>query len=144
MVAQFLLLGAAFAAPWVLNWRLEGRGVWHFYLGGLILALGMALCGSGLFRLGANLTPMPRPKDDSQLMTTGVYSLVRHPIYGGLILLVLGYGLVLPSVAGFVLAVVTFLFFNPKASREEKWLRERYSEYLPYSMQTRKLIPWVF
>ena len=143
-MAQFLLLGADFAAPWVLDWRLEGRGVWHFYLGGLFLALGMALCGSGLFRLGANLTPMPRPKDDSQLMTTGVYSLVRHPIYGGLILLVLGYGLVLPSVAGFVFAIVTFLFFNQKASREEKWLRERYCEYLPYSMQTRKLIPWVF
>ena len=144
MVAQFLLLGAAIAAPWVADWRLAGRGVWHFFLGGLLLASGIALCGAGVLRLGANLTPMPRPKDDSQLTTTGVYGLVRHPIYGGLILLVLGYSLVLPTVAGFVLSVVTFVFFNQKASREEKWLRERYSEYLPYSMQTRKLIPWVF
>lgn len=87
---------------------------------------------------------MPRPKDDSQLTTTGVYGLVRHPIYGGLILLVIGYSLVLPTVAGFILSVVTLVFFNQKASREEKWLRERYSEYLPYSMQTRKLIPWVY
>ena len=143
-MAQFLLLGAAFAAPWIADWRLAGRGVWHLYLGAMLLIFGIGLCGAGLLRLGSNLTPMPKPKDDSQLTKTGVYGLVRHPIYGGLILAVLGYSLVLPTVAGFILAVVTFIFFNQKASREENWLRERYSEYLPYSMQTRKLIPWVF
>jgi protein-S-isoprenylcysteine O-methyltransferase Ste14 len=44
-----------------------------------------------LFDLGQNLTPLPHPRDEGQLVTTGVYGLVRHPMYGGVIYLALAY-----------------------------------------------------
>ncbi|MFN9061798.1 MAG: methyltransferase family protein, partial [Pseudanabaena sp.] len=53
---------------------------------GLLFVCGvgaMILLGRALFDLGQNLTPLPHPRDDGQLVQTGVYSLVRHPLYSG-------------------------------------------------------------
>src|SRR4028118_994923 len=55
---------------------------------GLAAALGLAgivLILKGLLVLGRNLTPLPYPKADGQLVRSGVYGLVRHPLYSGLI-----------------------------------------------------------
>jgi protein-S-isoprenylcysteine O-methyltransferase Ste14 len=44
-----------------------------------------------LFELGQNLTPLPHPRDEGQLVKTGIYGLVRHPMYSGVIYLALAY-----------------------------------------------------
>ena len=52
----------------------------------IIAALALVLLVKGLSDLGHSLTPLPYPRDDGQLVQTGVYSLVRHSLYSGLIL----------------------------------------------------------
>ena len=54
----------------------------------------LALCSSraGRDALGAALTPLPYPEPDGGLVTDGVYARVRHPIYGGVILVAIGCG----------------------------------------------------
>jgi len=112
---------------------------------GLGLMLGGAmLLGRGLMDLGRNLTPLPRPRDDAQLVETGVYSLVRHPIYGGLLLTAVGWALVAASLLTLLLAVGLGLFFDLKARREEAWLGERYRGYAAYIARTRRLLPWLY
>lgn len=114
---------------------------------GLGLMVGMfgAILGLwGLGGLGRNLTILPRPKDDSRLVTDGPYRIVRHPIYCGVILGSLGWALLWASPFRALLAIGLFLFFDIKSRREETWLRHRYPGYAAYARQTRKLIPFIY
>ena len=75
-------------------------------LGLALMAGGAALLGRGLMDLGGNLTPVPHPRDDAQLVETGVYALVRHPLYGGLIATAVGWSLVSASPLALLLSGV--------------------------------------
>jgi protein-S-isoprenylcysteine O-methyltransferase Ste14 len=147
VLAQFtlipLLVILTFALPRGAPWPpLLSRGA---RLASLVLAIGGGwLFHGGVSALGRNLTPLPRPIDDGYLVQTGAYALVRHPIYGGITLGMLALGLFLNSLPGLVSALLTFLFFDAKASREEHWLRARYPDYAAYSQRTRKLIPFIY
>ena len=108
-----------------------------------LAAAGLVLLRRGVADLGGNLTPNPRPRDDGELVETGIYARVRHPIYGGLILLAVGWGLITASPPSLVLAAALAVFFVLKARREEAWLVVRYPGYQAYRARTRRLIPWL-
>lgn len=118
-----------------------------YSLQGLALALGLfslVLLGKGMVDLGRNLTPLPYPRADGQLVQTGVYGIVRHCLYSGLILGTLALSLGWLSLSHLVVTVALFLVLNAKASKEEGWLQERYPEYDQYRQRVKKLIPWVY
>ena len=107
------------------------------------IALGLVLATRGIRDLGSALTPLPHPLPDADLVTTGVYGLVRHPIYGGLVVASVGWGLLTASPAALLAAVVLWAFFELKSRREEVWLEARFAGYAAYRARTRRLIPWV-
>lgn len=107
------------------------------------LAGGAALVVRGSRDLGAALTPLPHPTDDAVLVEHGIYRLVRHPIYGGIILGSFGWGLLTASVTALVLAAVVTVFFRLKSTREEAWLAQRFPRYPAYRERTRRFIPWI-
>ncbi|MEO5885006.1 MAG: isoprenylcysteine carboxylmethyltransferase family protein [Candidatus Limnocylindrales bacterium] len=107
------------------------------------IAGGVILAARGIVDLGGSLTPLPHPRDDARLVETGVYGLVRHPIYGGLILGAVGWALMLASLAGLVASALLLAFFTLKAAREEAWLTTRFPGYPAYRTRTRRFIPWV-
>lgn len=111
-------------------------------LGLTLMAGGLVLVIRGVRDLREALTPLPYPRDDGELVQTGVYGMVRHPIYGGLIVGSTGWGLVTASPAALALAVVLFGFFELKSRREEAWLEARFPEYAAYRRRTPRLIPW--
>lgn len=113
-------------------------------LGAILVAAGLLLSASGILRLGDNLTPLPYPKDRAQLVQTGPYRLVRHPIYSGLIIAAFGWGLWLNAWLTLGYALVLFGFFDVKSRREELWLSERFPEYSEYRTRVKKLIPWLY
>lgn len=142
---QFVILGLLAVAGFL------DRGAWDGPLAGIASLLGLALLlggallvGRGLLDLGRNLTPVPHPRDDAQLVETGVYARVRHPIYGGLIIGAVGWGLLAASPLTLALAVGLGVFFDLKSRREEAWLRLRYPGYATYMTRTRRLIPWLY
>lgn len=116
-----------------------------------LLALGFALGipGAVLFlggalRLGAQLTPYPRPVEGGSLREGGVYGLARHPIYGGAVLLALAWALATSWLAlGPTLLLA--LLFELKSRREELWLAEHHEGYAAYRERVRRrFIPWVW
>jgi protein-S-isoprenylcysteine O-methyltransferase Ste14 len=109
-----------------------------------LIAAGAVLAIRGVVDLGGNLTIVPRPPDHAQLVDRGAYRLVRHPIYGGLVLGALGWGLATASPAAVAGGLALGVFFDLKSRREEGWLGERFAEYPAYRDRTRKLIPWVY
>ncbi|HEY4632974.1 MAG TPA: isoprenylcysteine carboxylmethyltransferase family protein [Candidatus Limnocylindrales bacterium] len=108
------------------------------------LIAGNALAVRGFLDLGPNLTPLPRPRVGTRLVEDGAYGLVRHPIYGGLIIGATGWGLLTASPASLAGAAILFAFFDAKSRREEMWLREAVDGYAGYSRQRRRLIPFVY
>jgi protein-S-isoprenylcysteine O-methyltransferase Ste14 len=114
-------------------------------LGIVLMAVGGIFAFLGVRSLGRSLTPFPRPRDGGALVDTGVYRLVRHPIYGGLVIAALGYALMmqalLTAVAG---PLMLLLFFTLKSAREEAWLVERYPGYPAYRARTRRMLPYIY
>ena len=90
-----------------------------------------------------SLTPYPKPSEGSTLQEGGAYRLVRHPIYGGLILLGIGWSLVLSPLA-LVPTGAPDATFELKSRFEERLLEERYPGYATYRTRVRwRLVPWV-
>lgn len=112
--------------------------------GAVLLALGGILAVAGMRDLRGNLTPLPHPRHDATLVETGAYRLARHPIYGGLVIAALGWGLVTASPLSLALAAVLLAFFDLKSRREEAWLEARFPGYPAYRRRTRRLIPFVY
>ena len=115
-------------------------------VGGVLLGLGALLLAIGGLRLGPALTPLPAPRAGQQLRTTGIYGRARHPIYGGVILLALGWSTVFASVVGLALTALLVLLLELKSRREEQWLDERHHPaYEEYRRRTpRRFIPYVY
>ena len=114
---------------------------------GLAAVLGLAaafLLGKGLIDLGKNLTPLPYPLEDSELVQTGVYGIVRHSLYSSLILGTLAAALWQLSLSHLGVSLLLFLVLNAKATQEERWLQDRHPDYADYQQRVKKLIPWVY
>lgn len=136
IMTAILALSLAFHAP---------RATLHNVLPGLLfMAIGAAAGIAGARSLGSNLTPFPKPVPDARLVRTGVYSLIRHPLYTSVTLLSAGWALLWQSAPALAAAAALALFFDIKARREERWLRGKFTEYEDYAKQTRKFIPWIY
>ncbi|MFU8853359.1 methyltransferase family protein [Micromonospora sp. SL1-18] len=141
VVAQAVVMTAALFAP-ILDGRL-GTGI-ALAAGAALSIAGLAIVVIGSIRLGRNLSPFPKPRDDGGLVREGIFSLVRHPIYSGFIFLTLGWSLVWTSLAGLIGALILLALFDIKARREERWLETKFAEYAEYRRRVKKLIPFVY
>lgn len=85
-------------------------------------------------------------KSDHRLVTDGIYSLIRHPIYTSYILLFLGFCIMLQSLWGSgLLLMVCVVWFGNRIAIEEQMLEERFGEeYQSYSQQTKRLFPYIY
>lgn len=144
VVLQFVLLAAILVLgvlgpgwPDGARWWLKGAGALLVFGGALVFVTAGRALGSGL-------TPFPRPPADGEVVETGPYAVVRHPIYSGGLLFAAGISLVLSPwalAATAVLAVVWAL----KARVEERFLRESFADYGDYCSRVRyRLVPFVY
>ena len=112
--------------------------------GGCLLVLGGLFTAAGFYSLGANLTVLPRPRENARLVETGAYRLVRHPIYSGIFSAALGWGMWLHSWLAIGYALILFMVLDAKARREERWLLEKFPEYAAYQKRVARLIPFIY
>ena len=146
VVVQAVLLGILFFGPSHINSDAsisppEGLLLWFGY-GTFILGTLIALTAA--INLGKNLTPLPRPKEHAELIQGGLYRFVRHPIYFGVIVLSLGWGLIQQSTLVWLYVFIIAIFFDIKSRKEEQWLQAKFPVYADYQGRVRKLIPWIY
>jgi protein-S-isoprenylcysteine O-methyltransferase Ste14 len=115
-------------------------------LGIALIVAGGVVAASGLLELqrAAALTPLPYPRPEGRLVESGAYRFVRHPIYGGLILMTVGWAAVRTSPLALVAAVALAIVFDLKRRREEAWLLEQHPGYRDYQRRTRAVIPGLY
>ena len=125
------------------SWPFPG-GTFVSFAGLALVICGASLLIGGVAELGKALTPLPHPAADAVLKETGVYRVVRHPMYCGVILAAFGWVLLRHGWLTLVYVLVGCLFIEVKVRREEKWLLERFPGYAAYQRRVRKLIPFVY
>jgi protein-S-isoprenylcysteine O-methyltransferase Ste14 len=123
----------------------DGAVGWTMLGGGVALLLvGGWLVYRGIDDLGANLTAVPAPLQDARLVETGIYLLVRHPIYAGVILLAVGWAFFVGSLAALVVALILATWLDLKSRREEVWLLAHHAGYAAYQRRTRRFVPGLY
>ena len=143
VLIQGVLLVLVAAAGWSLGPDWSGPLRLAGVIAGIVLILGgITLAVRGVVDLGGAMTPLPRPRGDAELVETGVYAFVRHPIYGGLILAAFGWAIAQASIVAVATAAALATFLRLKSAREEAWLERRFPAYAAYRARTRRLIPW--
>jgi protein-S-isoprenylcysteine O-methyltransferase Ste14 len=138
VACQAVLLLALILLPTGDAWRTPS---WLSGVGFATVAGGLAIVAFASLNLGNSLTATPVPNGRGQLKTGGMYSRVRHPIYSGVLLIVVG--LVVRSANWMTLAVgiATISFFHTKAQWEERQLAEHFEEYGDYATTTPRFVP---
>jgi protein-S-isoprenylcysteine O-methyltransferase Ste14 len=111
------------------------------WLGGIIMIAGVGLLTWGVRSLGHNLTPGTEPLPDGEVVTSGAYKHVRHPIYGGLVLLLTGYTLAWSNwTLALLVGFVALQYFQAKARAEERCLLRRFPAYEAYMSHVRRRV----
>ena len=144
VVLQTLLIAAIVGSGFVGVYWPSAVASYLVVLGILVAAVGVVLLLLGAVALGRSFTPFPRPHRTAELRQRGVYRLARHPVYGGVLVLALGWSLADAPLALVPTALLAVLF-DLKSRREEAWLVERYPEYVGYRSRTpRRFVPFVY
>ena len=114
-------------------------------VGFIALLGGVGFIASAALSLGDNLSPLPKPREDGELVTGGLYSVTRHPMYSGLILSALGLGICTNNSERILLALALAVILDIKANKEEEFLVEKFGvSYEDYRASVKKLIPWLY
>lgn len=141
--AGIVLISFRLPAAW-LNVQLWPQNRLTFWAGAALTLAGLLFSVWARVHLGRNWSRSVTIKQDHELIVTGPYALVRHPIYSGLFLAFVGTVLAiaeLRAVLGFALIAVSLWY---KLLLEEKWMREQFgAKYETYSRRVAALVPYV-
>jgi protein-S-isoprenylcysteine O-methyltransferase Ste14 len=112
-------------------------------IGAALFACGLLLAIWARLYLGSNWGMPTSQRVEPELVTSGPYRFVRHPIYSGLILALIGTALA-TSLYGLILVVIATAYFYWSATVEERNLTQTFpSDYPEYESHTKKLIPFI-
>lgn len=117
---------------------------WRAILGLALFALGLSFAVWARVNLGRNWgTPMTR-KREPELVTSGPYRLVRHPIYSGILAAGVGTAVAL-SWSWLILVAIAGIYFIYSATVEERYMSEQFPDTYPrYRRSTKMLVPYLF
>lgn len=112
---------------------------------GLSISLtGAIIACTSRYPLGKNWSLSVQEKEDHRLVQNGIYKLVRHPIYTGLLFLFLGNVIIVGDYRGIIAILIVFISFWFKLKKEEKLLSETFGlRYIEYKKRTKALIPYL-
>ena len=114
-------------------------------IGLLLTFLGVAFAIWARLQLGGNWSASVTVKQGHTLIRRGPYTIVRHPIYTGILLATLGVALIIGEYRGLFGAGILFLALWLKFSMEERFMLEQFNgEYRQYQSQVKALVPYIF
>jgi protein-S-isoprenylcysteine O-methyltransferase Ste14 len=119
---------------------------WAFYwLGAALTAAGLGFACWARVHLGRNWSAVVTVKQDHELVQSGPYRLVRHPIYTGLLLAFLGTAIARGEWLSLLAVPLALFSFMRKIRLEEQWMAEQFPHAYPdYRARVAALIPFLW
>ncbi len=120
------------------------NGVLHSVFGIAIFLIGLVI---GLWAINHNKRDnfhiQPKLKEGCQLVTTGAYNYIRHPMYASVTLMMLGVLVSTPTLLEFLLFTTLIMVLVLKAKREERLWCGHDEAYIEYKKRTKLFIPYI-
>ena len=110
---------------------------YSYFLGILIIIIAFKIMLVSIKDLGRNLSPFPKPINNSKLVTKGIYRFTRHPMYYSLIFISIGVFIIKLSIYYLILTISLALIIKFKISLEEKYLMHKFKNYLLYKNEVK-------
>jgi protein-S-isoprenylcysteine O-methyltransferase Ste14 len=124
-------------------WTFDGESL--RWLGFVLFAVGGALRIAPVFVLGRRFSGLVAIQPDHQLVTDGIYRIIRNPSYLGLLVNSVGWALAFRSGVGIALTILMMVPLVARMKSEERLLADRFgSEYETYRARTWRLIPYLY
>ncbi|MGA8443099.1 MAG: isoprenylcysteine carboxylmethyltransferase family protein [Candidatus Sulfotelmatobacter sp.] len=115
------------------------------WIGVAVALLGLALAVAARIFLGRNWSGAVTVKEQHEFIRSGPYSVVRHPIYSGVLLGLLGTAIVVGEFRGLIALSFTALGLRLKSLKEEQFMEEEFgAAYRDYKRRVKALIPLVW
>ena len=108
-----------------------------YLLGFFIIIISLIILLVAIKDLGRNISPFPKPINNSNLVTTGIYRFTRHPMYYSLIFISLGVFVTKLSVYYLLLSLSLGLIIKFKIALEEQYLKNKFNNYLLYKNEVK-------
>jgi len=144
-----IIVGAVLMTPWTAQ-ILGERPLWNVGKGGIYLLEGLTVAGTlftwwARIHLGRFWSNAITRKEGHRVIDTGPYGLVRHPIYTGLLVGLLGTALAIGAPYGFIATALILVGLIIKLHVEEERMRDTFrTDYEAYSRRSARLIPGVY
>ena len=111
--------------------------LFSYLVGYLIIIISFTILLFAIKDLGRNLSPLPRPLNNSKLVTTGIYRLTRHPMYYSLLFISFGFFITKLSIYYLFLSISLGLIIKFKITSEEQYLNNKFKNYLLYKNEVK-------
>ena len=108
-----------------------------YFVGFLIIIIAFIILLVAIKDLGRNLSPFPRPINNSNLVTKGIYRFTRHPMYYSLIFISFGVFITKLSIYYLFLSISLSLIIKFKIALEEQYLKNKFKNYLFYKNEVK-------
>jgi protein-S-isoprenylcysteine O-methyltransferase Ste14 len=144
ITAYFLLFhGDTGIGP--LGWRFVPAAPFWWILGVALTVAGILLSFWARFFLGRNWSATVTIKQNHELVRSGPYRFVRHPIYSGLLLAILGTALNFGELRGLLALLLALVGWKWKSLLEETFMQQQFGDsYRVYQRQVKALVPFVW
>ncbi len=145
LIIAILLLGPG---DWFGHTWLRENFIEHTNLVGIIglsiSVIGAIIACTSRYTLGKNWSLSIQKKESHQLIQNGIYKIIRHPIYTGLLFLFIGNAIIVGDYRAIIAIIIIFVSFWFKLKKEERLLSETFGDqYTAYKKRTKALIPYV-
>jgi protein-S-isoprenylcysteine O-methyltransferase Ste14 len=145
LILAALLLWSNRMPVWLLGDRFLPRAEWTFVVGALLTAAGLLFSVWARVHIGRNWSGIVTIKEDHELVTSGPYAIVRHPIYTGLLLGFIGSALARGEWRGVLAVAIVLVALWRKLRVEEQFMQQQFGDaYRQYASRVPALAPRIW
>ena len=138
VISQFIIIALHLIKFNLFNQKLiQGEFLTIIYTSNFLITLSLIIIVFSAKDLGKSLSPMPRPKENSKLITSGIYSFFRHPMYYSLIIISFSFFLKSLTIYNLILIILLTFIISNKIKIEEEYLAKKFHNYTSYKNEVK-------
>ena len=138
VISQFIIIALHLIKFNLLNQKLiQGEFLTLNYISNFLITLSLIIIVFSVKELWKSLSPMPRPKENSKLITSGIYRFFRHPMYYSLIIISFSFFLKSLTIYSLMLSILLIFIISNKIKIEEEYLTKKFHNYTSYKNEVK-------